>query len=29
MVIPHTSHTIHVGNPPSYQAAVREFLTRG
>jgi pimeloyl-ACP methyl ester carboxylesterase len=27
-VIPHTSHAIHVGNPPSYQAAVREFLAR-
>ena len=28
-VIPHTSHAIHVGNPPSYQEAVREFLARG
>jgi len=28
-VIPHTSHAIHVGNPSSYQEAVREFLARG
>jgi len=29
VVIPRTSHAIHVGNPAAYHAAVSEFLARG